>query len=215
VSAKTVTSTWNGAVEESVTSSRAVVILASVILFFFEGMENTNFQYLMVFNISTDLRVSKSQGSFIDAAFQAFYAIGRGLGVFLALWVKPVYIISVDLLIVIVANVVLICLANSSTSGLWMGSILLGLGFSTVYGNMLSYVFSLTKITNFVGGLLIVSGVVASAIYPVILGGTMDTKPLLLIQANLLSITAVVIFFAILLIHCRWRARKRSHYFVI
>ncbi|KAI1287800.1 hypothetical protein HDE_09845 [Halotydeus destructor] len=191
-------------------TERIITILIAAVVFFAAGTENTNGSYFMVFLLSTDLHLSKSRSLQINSTYNGTYALFQAIGVFLVLYVKPVNIIFADLVILLVSTSIYWVYHDTWELGMWVATILLAVGFSTMYGNMVSVTSQLITVTNLVGAIITIASVLSSAIYPIIIGGEVGKEPLVLILENFISIIAVLVLFCSLLIYVKLHPKPES-----
>ncbi|KAI1287794.1 hypothetical protein HDE_09843 [Halotydeus destructor] len=186
----------------------AVVVVVALVMFGAEGCENTIAGYLRTFLLGTDLQLTHKRSLRINATYNGTYALFRGIGVFLALSVKPVYVIFADLFILLVSTVIFWVYHDTWELAVWFATILMGIGFSTVCGNLFSVASQFVTVTNTVGAILVLAGVSSSALYPWLIGSSVQHEPLVLIYQNFVSITATLFLFSALLFYVKLQTSK-------
>ncbi|KAI1287798.1 hypothetical protein HDE_09847 [Halotydeus destructor] len=195
----------DGATERIIT-----IFLVSAVVFFAAGTENTNGSYFMVFLLSTDLHLSKSRALQINSTYNGTYALFRAIGVLLVIYVKPATIIFANIAILLVSTSIYWVYHDTWELGVWVATILMAVGFSTMYGNIVSVTSQLITVTNLVGAIITLASFSSSAIYPIIIGGEVEREPLVLILENFISIIAVLVLFCSLLIYVKLHSKPAN-----
>ena len=90
-------------------------------------------QFLPTFAHFSELRLTEAEGARMLFGLTLCIAIGRLVGIFIVLKVKPHFILLGNFVLLLTANLVLLLIAQTSVPMLWVGSCLIGLGLSTVY----------------------------------------------------------------------------------
>ena len=189
-----------------------MVLIGGTMFCFYEGMENINFEYLQTFYLNTKLNLSEDTSDLIVSAMSASYTvnilksshkllsffgsqIGRGIGIFLAIKVEPKYFLYCDLLLISIANAILYFYANTSETMLIIGTVILGLGFSTVFPCIYSYMERHIRLTNVICGILMVSCASIATVDPIIVGRYIKDYPYILLYVNIGSTVLVIMAF--------------------
>ena len=185
-------------------SYRLIVIITMSLLFFLtQGIENTSGTYLMTFVINTDLRLDQNTGALINGAFGAAYAGGSACGVLVALFVPPKKFIFILMTLIVGSCVVFELSLNSNLAGMFIGAILLGAGCSALFGNLISLMSQLINVGNSIGALIILASIASSGLYPLMVGGQIEKRPLVLIEQNAISVLVAMGLAVGLLIYVR------------
>jgi MFS family permease len=165
-----------------------LIILGAMFLGSYQGMEMSTMQFFAKFAQKDSLGLSDSQASYVLSGLTGAFTAGRGAGIIIVLRVPSQLILCVNLIIIACANVILLAFTNSSRTILWVGAILLGMGFSTTWGGFCSFIERHLLFTNFVGGFMLVFGSVVASIYPLIIGGAIEANPSVLTYTNFFSV---------------------------
>ena len=121
--------------------------------------------------------------------------IGRGIGIFVAMKVRPKYFLYCDLLLISMGNTILYFYADNSVVISFVGTVVLGLGFSTFFPCIYSYLEEHIHLTNVICGILMVSCASIATIDPIVVGQYIDNNPFILIYVNIGSTILVLIAF--------------------
>ncbi|CAG7826171.1 unnamed protein product, partial [Allacma fusca] len=167
-----------------------LITLASILVGVIQAMEGNAFQYLPTFTHYSEVQMSEVEGANIMSAFTIAYTLGRLAGIFVSLKIIPQILICVNILFVFASSVVLLIAGNGSDthSTMLVGSILLGIGFSTGIPSVFDYLKIHLEITNVVGAILMVAGMGISSIFPLIVGGFIEETPAVIVYLNFASI---------------------------
>ena len=119
--------------------------------FFYCGSEVSFGIYLTAFCVKSRLRLTKQIGAGITAMFWGCFAAMRFLAIFAAIYLKPIYVMSLSCLVSCVGGILLAIHGDQSVTILWAGSAMLGLGMASIYATGLLWLESHMKITNRIG----------------------------------------------------------------
>ena len=119
--------------------------------FFYAGSEVSFGIYLTAFCVKSRLRLTKQIGAGITAMFWGCFAAMRFLAIFAAIYLKPIYLMSLSCLVSCVGGILLAIHGDQSVTILWAGSGMLGLGMASIYATGLLWLESYMKITNRIG----------------------------------------------------------------
>ena len=93
----------------------------------------------------------KEQGAAVTAIFWGAIAVGRGFSIFISRCCRPTAMLSVDLCLMVFASLVLSIATYFKMELLWLGTLILGLGMSSVLPGIISWTetyFSTAGITT-------------------------------------------------------------------
>ncbi|XP_037047462.1 sodium-dependent glucose transporter 1-like isoform X3 [Bradysia coprophila] len=179
-------------------SSRKIQLFAFGILFLsaYQAMETSTMQFLPIFGQYSDLKLSESDAAHVLTGLMAMYATGRLVGIIIIFKVRPELIIAVNLLLVTMGNTILSVWASGSVSMFWIGSMMLGAGFSTMFPSAFTFIEKHLIISSIFASSTMIFGATASAIYPVILGKIIEHQAVVLTYSNFGStfVCAIVMF---------------------
>lgn len=119
--------------------------------FFYAGSEVSFGIYLTAFCVKSRLGLTKQIGAGITALFWGCFAAMRFLAIFAAIYLKPIYLMSLSCLVSCVGSILLAIHGDQSVTILWAGSAMLGLGIASIYATGLLWLKSHMKITNRIG----------------------------------------------------------------
>ena len=119
--------------------------------FFYAGSEVSFGIYLTAFCVKSRLHLTKQIGAGITAMFWGCFAAMRFLAIFAAIYLKPIYLMSLSCLVSCVGGILLTIHGDQSVTILWAGSAMLGFGMASIYATGLLWLESYMKITNRIG----------------------------------------------------------------
>ena len=119
--------------------------------FFYVGAEVSFGLYLTAFCVKSRLSLTQQIGAKITAMFWGCFAAMRFLAIFAAIYLKPIYVMSLSCLVSCVGGIVLAVHGDQSVTILWAGSAMMGFGMASIYATGLLWLESHMKITNRIG----------------------------------------------------------------
>ncbi|CAG7723551.1 unnamed protein product [Allacma fusca] len=174
-----------------------LITLSAFVLGFYQGMELCTFQFLPTFTHYTDLRLSEPDGAAVLSGLTGAYTAGRLAGILISYKkVSPALILVFNLIFATMGNVILLIFANSNLTLLWVGAVLLGLGYSTVFACVYDHIEKHLQVTNLIGALLLIVGGLVPVVYPLIVGDSVERKPLVLMYVIFFSLSMCTVIFS-------------------
>jgi fucose permease len=119
--------------------------------FFYAGSEISFGIYLTAFCVKSRLSLPKQIGAEMTATFWGCFAAMRFLAIFAAIYLKPIYLMSLSCLVSCLSGILLAIYGDQSVTILWVGSAMLGFGMASIYATGLLWLESHMKITNRIG----------------------------------------------------------------
>ena len=119
--------------------------------FFYVGSEVSFGIYLTAFCVKSRLSLTTQIGAEITATFWGCFAAMRFLSIFAAIFLKPIYVMSLSCLVSCIGGILLAIYGDQSVTILWAGSAMLGFGIASIYATGLLWLESHMKITNRIG----------------------------------------------------------------
>ena len=119
--------------------------------FFCVGSEVSLSVYVPAFAVKSNLSLTKTVGSQISATFWAGFASMRFISIFLAIVLKPMYIMLGNFLFLFIAAILLTVGGDQSVTMLWIGTGLFGAGQGSMFATGILWFESHMKVTNAIG----------------------------------------------------------------
>ena len=182
----------------------AIISLCAAFLGCYQGMEVCTLQFIPTFSHYVGLRLSEADGAAVLSAVTGAFTVGRFLGILACVFnAKPVGILIANLIVALAGNVVLLLAANTNLYALYAGGVLLGLGYSTVFACVYDYIERHVRVTNLVSAVMVVSGSIVGAIYPLVVGNSVEQRPFVLMETIFFSLgMCAITFFGIYALTC-------------
>lgn len=134
----------------------------------------------------------------LNSAFWGFFTAGRLLAVWISTRLRPLTILYLDFA-GCVLSMSLIILFRDSATFLWIGSILLGVSFASIFPTFITLSEERMHVTGTITGWFLVGGSLGGMILPVLIGQTFDrfgpTSMIMIVFSTiLLNLIALVLF---------------------
>ncbi|KAL3841363.1 hypothetical protein ACJMK2_019521 [Sinanodonta woodiana] len=174
------------------------IFLLTLLFFFFfayVGMEVTYGGLIATFAVEFS-HWSKDQGTVVTAIFWGALATGRGISIFVSKYFHPPCMLVIDLVLMIFGSLVLCTALYAYEPLLWIGTLILGLGMSSVFPAGISWAESRMHLTGKATAVFIVGSALGEMVIPATTGYLYDNYDYIkLMQVMLsLSIFSTVIF---------------------
>jgi MFS transporter, FHS family, Na+ dependent glucose transporter 1 len=151
----------------------AVAIIATL-FFLYVGAEigygNWLYTYTLSLNLGTPLTAA-----YLTSAFWGFFTLGRLAGIPISTRVQPLKILFIDILGCLISAGMII-LGSSSSTALWLGTILLGLSMASFFATLMTFADSKLHISGQVTGLFLVGAGLGGMFLPWFIGQSFSAK---------------------------------------
>ncbi|KAI1290836.1 Major facilitator superfamily domain-containing protein 4B [Halotydeus destructor] len=175
------------------------VILSGAILLCFEGgIELNAGSYLQTFAHNVNPNISISEASYLGSGFYAAFAVSRVVNIFLALKLRTVVMIWIDVILIVLGTVIIFLTAATSVTGLWIGVVVMGIGFSSCWPGVFSFVEERISVTDTISGIFNFFTGLHPIAAPFLQGLYIQTFPMIFAYINLVSAITVVLSFIVL-----------------
>lgn len=176
-------------------SNIKIELFAFSILFVgaYQVMEISTMQFLPVFGQYSDLKLSESAAAHILTGLLTMYATGRLIGIIIIFKVRPELILAANLCLIAIGNTLLFVWASRSFTMFWIGTMILGTGFSTMIPSFFTFIEKHLIITGSFASCTMVVGTTTSAMYPIVFGKTIEHQTIVLTYTNFASVSVCVV----------------------
>ena len=174
-----------------------LILVTALFMGMYQGMEVCTFQFMSTFAQKGGLGLSESQGANIQSGLTGSFAVGRGLGILIILRIPPQLIMCVNLVLVVCGSIILLVFADNSHALLWTGTVVLGLGYSTIYASWCAFIERHLLFTQWVGAFTLIFGSAVASIYPLIVGGLIDENPGVITYTSFFSVVCCAVALAV------------------
>jgi FHS family Na+ dependent glucose MFS transporter 1 len=134
----------------------------------------------------------------LNSAFWGFFTVGRLLAIWISTRLRPLTILYLDFAGCILSMVLIVLFRDSATM-LWIGSILLGISFASIFPTFITLSEERMHVTGTITGWFLVGGSLGGMIVPVLIGQVFDrfgpTSMMMIVFATiLLNLMSLVLF---------------------
>ncbi|CAG2166904.1 unnamed protein product [Oppiella nova] len=150
----------------------------------------TYFQYQPV------LHVPASTAADIMSASNGAFSFGRLVSVFIAFYVKPAYMIIVQLFIAL-AGYVYLYFGQDVMLNLWLSAVVVGLGFSTIWICLFTFVGRYMPLTDRIGGWFIGPCNISYIVLCYYISELIQTDPNVYLYINIAGVVVGIIAFSV------------------
>jgi FHS family Na+ dependent glucose MFS transporter 1 len=171
-----------------------LIALSALFIGFYIGMELCSMQFIPTL-AQIGAGMGESEGALVLTGLTASYAAGRVLGIFVSIKVSSYFILWTNLALIVIANGILVLWGHSDPFWLWVTSITLGFGLSTIFASFFSFMEKHMVFTDMVGSVLLVTGSCVSIVYPAIIGRWVEVEDRILAYSNFTSCFIMIISF--------------------
>jgi MFS transporter, FHS family, Na+ dependent glucose transporter 1 len=164
-----------------------------------------------VYTYATALKLgSLASAALLTSAFWGALTAGRLLSIPIAIRFSPRTVLSIDLAI-LVSSLVLILLLPASVTALWIGTLGVGFGMSSIFPTMLAIAERHMTITGFVTSWFFVGSSLGGMTLPWIIGQLFDPiGPQVVMYAITINIVLDLLIFAAMMVYTQRIARKAA-----
>ena len=170
-----------------------IITLISLCLGFYCSIEICHFTYLVTY-AQYKMKMTPLDSAHLQSALSASYTLMRAAGALIALKLSPEQMIAIHLLVVIGSNIVLLFCSNSLLI-FWTANIVLGAGFSTMWGSIFSFAEKYLEFGNLEGTIMTTTYGGLSSISMYLIGSLIESHSEMLIYFNLFNGLICLILF--------------------
>lgn len=185
------------------------IALAAMCLSFYCGIEITSMNYLATFAVNIELQLPKSTAALMSSALTISFAVGRGFGIWIAVYMKPHKLFYLCAGVMATGNILMLIFANTAERLLWYSICLFGIGCGPMYPAIVSfYDDRIAKVTNTVSGIFILGSMFNVALNSLIIGHHIIDNALILLVCNLIGSVLLLLLFGTL--HMLTKVKKHQ-----
>ncbi|XP_023240015.1 uncharacterized protein LOC111638531 [Centruroides sculpturatus] len=189
----------------------SAVLLVSLFLCLYVGIEVAVGQLLQTFAVKQYLRLPESTGYFMTYMFWGSFALSRALSVGLAARFSGLRLIFADLIICLVTSVLLVAGANKMETLLWVGVVILGFGMAPVFPASISWIERYLPIDNKTASVFILGAALGQLTIPPVINRFIDREPMVLMYVNMVvNVLCFVTFVGLWLLSSRQGEKYKS-----
>lgn len=177
---------------------KLMIALFALCIATYNTSEATFLQFDSTYYQNSPLGLTASKAAEFISSKATSYTIGRGISVFIAIKVKPQYMIAYHLMISIMGIIVLI-FAQNSTTFLWIANVMIGFGFSAMFPAIFAFIRQYIEMTDRIGTILTFSGGFFNLFSPFILGAFIEKFSVIFIIFELTYLLICSLLFCVIL----------------
>lgn len=177
-----------------------IITLVMLFMHIYYGIEITFGSFVMTFAVKSNLCMSKTSGAYLTTAFWSSFTLPKIFAIFLVKWIGNEKTIVYSLIMILIGNVILAPFGNDNPYCLWTGTIVIGIGMSSIWACMFSYLEEVLKLSSSIGSLMIVAAMVGEFVFPVIISTMIEHEPRILLWTVLFSSLAITVLFSLIVI---------------
>lgn len=149
---------------------RMLTLVFSFFFFFcYVGMETTFGGLIMTFAVES-AHWTKSQGAIVTAIFWGSLAVGRGFAIFISNCCAPRTMLIIDLVFMMIGSLILAFGVQPVKILLWLGTVFLGIGLSSVFPTSVTWIEQYFKITGKSTAVFVTGSAIGQMTLPVATG---------------------------------------------
>ncbi len=153
---------------------------------------------------------SQSSGALITALFFGSHGAGRLLGVVLATKVKPWILLTVDLVLMLIGDVLML-VSPAHSSVMWVAAVVLALGCSSFYASMIVFAHDYMSVTGWTGTVLAAGMIAPHLLTPIAVGNILERSGYLHVIYYICGLTGCLILCLSVGLCCRYFYNRRRN----
>ncbi|KAJ6650145.1 Sodium-dependent glucose transporter 1 [Pseudolycoriella hygida] len=181
-------------------SKRKIQLVSLTVWFLgcYGAMEVSTMQFLPIFGQYSSLKLPESVSSYVLTLLTGMFAVGRLIGILIISKVRSEVILVANFILVLTGNFILLHWANNNLLMFWIGSAILGAGYSTIFPSYCAFIEKYLVFTSAIASSTIVLGATISSIYPLIIGRIIEHHAVVLTYTNFFStfVCAIALFWS-------------------
>ena len=190
-------------------SKYTAIALMMTFMPIYNGIELTFGQYLASFAVKSDLHLQKVTGASMTSLYWAMFTFFRLSTVFYINILGSEKNIIMNVGIMLIANAILVPFGSQYEWCLWLGSVIMGIGCSSIWGSAFGYLEDYFPINSKIGSLIVVSTCVGEFIFPVLISQFIKEYPNIFLLVTLICSVSLAIIFAVVVLICKLKLKIR------
>ncbi|BFZ03935.1 hypothetical protein BsWGS_06973 [Bradybaena similaris] len=171
----------------------SVILLLFVFFLAYMGMEATFGGLLTTFAVEySGNPLTPSQGASLTALFWGSLAFGRGCSIFIARCVKPSRMMLMNLGLTMFAALILSFSIPVNPATLWVGTVMLGLGMSSLFPTAISWANSCYPLSGRATAVFVAGSGVGEMTFPILTGYLYEMKDKMYVMYMMLFLSSVL-----------------------
>jgi FHS family Na+ dependent glucose MFS transporter 1 len=187
-----------------------VYISGMMFMFFYCGVEISLGSYLPAFAVKCDLHLSKATGALLASVFWITFTFSRLATIFYIDYIGPRNNLMMALAMIALSNGFLVC-GNHIEWCLWVGVALNGIGMSSIWASLFSFISNYMAVTGNMTSLIVSASCFGESVIPIIISAVVDRDVMIFLWVTLACSIILVILFTVLylLLHIYFLEEER------
>ena len=181
--------------------------LMCVFMLNYYGLELTYGQYLTSFSVKSELHLTKTTGTEITSVYWAMFTFVRLSTALYIGYLGSENNVLMNIAFILIANLFLVPFGYRYEWCLWVGSLIMGLGCSSIWGSAFGYLEGYFALTSRIGSLISISLSIGEFIFPLIISQYIKTKPNIFLVITLFCSLAMTVVFPLIVLLCKLKLR--------
>lgn len=174
------------------------------------GLELTYGQYLTSFSVLSDLHLPKTTGAEITSVYWAMFTFIRLLTAFYIGYIGSEINLFIDIAFILIANCFLIPFGYRYEWCLWVGSVIMGIGCSSIFGSAFGYLEGYFPLNSRIGSMIAMSLSAGEFVFPLILSQYFKTNPNIFLVVTLFCSLSMTLIFPLVVWVCKTKLRSNK-----
>lgn len=188
-------------------SKYSAIVLMMCFMPIYYGVELTFGQYLATFAVKSDLHLPKVTGASMTSVYWAMFTFFRLSTAFYIDFLGAEKNIIMNIGFMLIANVILVPLGYRYESCLWLGSVIMGIGCSSIWASAFGYLEDYFPVDSKIGSLIVVSTSMGEFIFPVLISQFIKDYPNIFLLITLICTLSLTILFFVVVLICKFKLR--------
>lgn len=187
-----------------------VLILTSLFMPLYYGVEVGYGSYVPAYATFSKLHMDQSSAALVSSIFWCTFTFFRLFAAFYIQYTGPELNIVLSLIVMLLANIVIIPFSENYPIAIWISSVLVGIGTSSIWGSIFGCLENYFPVTSQMTGGIISATALGDCVLPIILSNKIEKYPKIFMWIYLTSSVSMSIIFSIILFICRKKLKRLS-----
>ena len=191
-------------------SKALTVLLASIFIHVYYGLELTFGSFLAPFSVSSNVHMNSREAAQLASIFWAAFTFWRLFTIFYIGFTGPRLGIVINLGIIAAGTIVFVPWGYSETWALYAGTVLIGVGVSPIWASMFGFLESYFPVTSLIASAMMTCAAIGEFVYPAILAKYMECQSIVFVYIILICSVLVVTFFSLIFIITHYKMKPNT-----
>lgn len=183
------------------------IILSMIFMHLYMGLDIAFASFLTTFAVHSDLKLTAVTGAHMTTLYWSMFAFFRIITCFYIKYTGPGGNIIISLIIIMIANIILFPFAGTHALMLWIGSAVFGIGMSSIWACIYSYLEEYFVVSPLVTSFIAVSAMSGELVFPSIISSFVIDFPVIVLWITLVCSLLMVLTFSFIFLICKFRMK--------